>query len=84
MYTPNIAYPDQEIYIEIPAGSEGDVIIPQIQMVTFNLDVESSKDKARTVVDKVNRSLIVKKELLLGGKTIEVINNSKEYDTYHP
>ena len=30
MNTPNIAYPDQEIYIKIPRGSEADVIIPQI------------------------------------------------------
>ena len=61
MNTPNNAYPDQEIYIEIPAGSEGDVIIPQIPMVTFNVDVESSKGKTRTVVNNVSRTLIVKK-----------------------
>ena len=82
MNTPNIAYPNQEIYIEIPTGSEGDVMIPQIPMVTFNLSVESSKDKTRYVVNNVSRSLIVKKELLLGGKTINIINYSNEYDTY--
>ena len=56
-------------------------MIPQIPQVTFDLNIESSKDKARTVVNNVSRSLIVKKELLLGGKTIEVINISNEYDT---
>ena len=54
MNTPNIAYPDQEIYIEIPTGSEGDVMIPQIPQVTFDLNIESSKDKARTVVNNVS------------------------------
>ena len=68
MNSPPNAYPDQEIYIEIPRGSEGDVMIPQIPQVTFDLNIESSKDKARTVVNNVSRSLIVKKELLLGGK----------------
>ena len=82
MNSPPNAYPDQEIYIEIPRGSEGDVMIPQIPQVTFDLNIESSKDKARTVVNNVSRSLIVKKELLLGGKTIEVVNISNEYDTY--
>ena len=80
--TPNIAYPDQEIYIEIPTGSESDVIPPQIPMATFNLNVESSKDKARTAVNNVSRYLTVKKELLLRGKNIVVINNSNEYDTH--
>ena len=61
MNSPPNAYPDQEIYIEIPRGSEGDVIIPQIPNVSFNLDIESSKDKARTAVNNVSRSLIVKK-----------------------
>ena len=82
MNSPPNAYPDQEIYIEIPRGSEGDVMIPQIPQVTFDLNIESSKDKARTVVNNVSRSLIVKKELLLGGKTVEVVNISNEYDTY--
>ena len=82
MNSPPNAYPDQEIFIEIPRGSESDVMIPQIPQVTFDLNVESSKDKTRTVVNNVSRSLIVKKELLLGGKTIEVINISNEYDTY--
>ena len=74
MNSPPNAYPEQEIYIEIPRGSESDVIIPQIPNVSFNLDIESSKDKARTAVNNVSRSLILKKVLLLGGKTIEVIN----------
>ena len=77
MNTPNIASPGHEIYIEIPTGSEGDVMIPQIPQVTFNLNVESSKDKARTVVNNLSRSLTVKKELLLGGKNINILNNSK-------
>ena len=46
MNSPPNAYPDQEIYIEIPRGSEGDVMIPQIPQVTFDLNVESSKDKS--------------------------------------
>ena len=33
MNIPNIAYPDQEIYIEIPTGLEGDVMIPQIPLI---------------------------------------------------
>ena len=82
MNSPPNAYPDQEIYIEIPRGSEGDVIIPQIPNVSFNLDIESSKDKARTAVNNVSRSLTIKKELLLGGKTINILNISNEYDTY--
>ena len=82
MNTPNIAYPDQEIYINNPGGSVGDVIIPQIPMITFNLSVESSKDKARYVVKNVGRSLIVKNELLIGATTLEVISYPNEYDTY--
>ena len=42
MNSPPNAYPDQEI----PRGSEGDVMIPQIPQVTFDLNIESSKDKS--------------------------------------
>ena len=35
MNSPPNAYPDQEIYIEIPRGSEGDGIIPEIPNVSF-------------------------------------------------
>ena len=81
MNTPNIAYPDQEIYIEIPTGTEGDVIIPQIPKVTFSLDLESSRN-ACNVASNVSRSLIVKKKKNIAmWKTVEVISNCSVYDT---
>ena len=64
MNSPPNAYPDQEIYIEIPRGSEGDVMIPQIPQVTFDLNIESSKDKARTVVNNVSQIFDCKKRII--------------------
>ena len=78
---PNIAYPNQNIYNEIPHGSRDHVIIPDTIKVTFNLDIEST-DKARSVVNNVGRVLVKKKVLMLGSKEIDMIDDSDIYDTY--
>ena len=39
--TPNIAYPTQHVYIEIPEGSRDHVLVPDSIKVTFNLEIES-------------------------------------------
>ena len=52
------------------------------QVLTFNLDLESSKDKARSVVPNVGRNLVAKKTLTLGSKELEVIENCDIFDTY--
>ena len=57
---PSIAYPNQQIDIEIPHGSRNHVIIPDTVRVTFNLDIKST-DKARSVVNNVGRALVKKR-----------------------
>ena len=47
----------------------------------LNLDIKST-DKACRVVNNVGRALVKKKELMLGSKDIDIINNSGIYDTY--
>ena len=47
----------------------------------FNLDIEST-DKTSSIVNNVGRALMKKKELMLGSKEIEAINNSDIYGTY--
>ena len=54
---PNVAYPSQNIDIEIPHGSRDYVVIPNTVKITFNLDIEST-DKARRVVNNVGRALV--------------------------
>ena len=78
---PNMAYPGQHIDIEIPHGSRDHVIVPDTIKITFNLEIEST-DKARNVVSNVGRVLVKKKELMLGSKGIDTINNSDIYDKY--
>ena len=78
---PNIAYPNQNIDIEIPHGSRDHVIVSDTIKVTFNLDFTST-DKALSVVNNVGRTLVKKKVLMLGSKEIGTINNSDTYDTY--
>ena len=78
---PNIAYPNQHIHIEIPHGSRNHVIVPDTVKITFSLDTEST-EKARSVVNNVDRALVKKKVLMLGSKDIDTINNSDIYDTY--
>ena len=77
----NIAYPNQQIDIEIPHGSRDHVIIPDTVKITFNLDIAST-DKAHSVVSNVGRTLVKKKVLMHGSKDIDTINNSDIYDTY--
>ena len=57
---PNIAYPNQNIDIEIPHGSWHHVIIPDTIKITFNLDIELT-NKACSVVNIVGRALVKKK-----------------------
>ena len=71
---PNIAYPSQQIAIEISHDSRDHVI-------NLYLDITST-DKARSVVNNVGRALVVKKVLMLGSKDIGTINNSDNYDAY--
>ena len=78
---PNIAYPNQHIDIEITHGSRDHVIVPDNVKITFSLDIELT-DKARSVVNNVDRALVKKKVLMLGSKDIDTINNSDVYDTY--
>ena len=78
---PNIACPSQNIDIEIPHGSRDHVIIPDTVKIKFNLDIEST-DKARSVVNNVERALVKKKVLMLGSTDFDTINNSDIYDTY--
>ena len=79
--TPNMAYPGQQIDIEVPHGSRDYVIVPDTVTITFNLDITWT-DKARSVVNNVGRALVKKKELILGSNSIETINNWDIYDTY--
>ena len=79
--TPIMAYPGQQIDIEVPHGSRDYVIVPDTVTITFNLDITWT-DKARSVVNNVGRALVKKKELILGSNSIETINNWDIYDTY--
>ena len=78
---PKIAYPNQHIDVKIPHGSRDHVIIPETVKITFNLDIELT-DQSLSVVNNVGRALVKKKELMLGSKDIDTINNLDIYDTY--
>ena len=66
---PNIAYPSQQIDIEITHGSRGHVIVPDTVKITFNLDIEST-DKARSAANNVGRALVKKKCSCLFQRTL--------------
>ena len=78
---PNIVYPNEHIDIEIPHDSRDHVIVPDTIKVTFNLDIEST-DKAQSIVNNADRTLVKKKVLMCGLKEIDKINNSNVFDTY--
>ena len=78
---PNIGYPNQDIDVEIPAGSRDQNTVSDTLKITFNLEVES-KDKTRSVVNNVGRALVKKKVLMLRSKEIDTANQSYIYDTY--
>ena len=59
-----MAYPGQHFYIKIPQGSENRVIVPDTLKITFNLDITST-DKARSVVNNVDRILVKKRNSCL-------------------
>ena len=62
-------------------GSRDHVIVPDTIKIMFNLEIEST-DKERSVVNNVDRTLVKTKELMLGSKEIETVNNSHICDTY--
>ena len=76
-----MAYPTQHINIEIPHDSRDHVIVPDTIKITFNLEFESP-DKEDSVVNNVDRALVKNKELILGSKEIDTINNSHIYGMY--
>ena len=62
--------------VPIPRGSS------DTTMLTFKLDLESSKNKSRSVVNNIGRALVAKITLTLGSKELEVIENCDIFDTY--
>ena len=81
--TPNTAYPEQTFDVDIPSGSIQHVIVPtSIPKVTFKLEIKSSKDKGRTIVNNIGREIVTKKVLTLGSKDIESINHCDKFDTF--
>ena len=62
-------------------GSRDHVLVPDTIKIMFNLEIEST-DKERSVVNNVDRTLVKTKELILGSKEIETVNNSHICDTY--
>ena len=67
--TPNIAYPNQHIDIEILHGSRDHVIVSGTVKITFNLDIES-RDKTRIIVNNVGTALVKKRCSCLAQKTL--------------
>ena len=63
---PNIGYPGQTIMVEISRVSSDTTMVRETQQLTFNTDLESSKDKARSMVTNIERNLVAKKTLTLG------------------
>ena len=78
---PNMAYPGQHIDIEIPHSSRDHVIVSDTVKFTFNFNITST-GKARSVAGNLSRALVKKKELMLGSKSNDTINDSDIYDTY--
>ena len=57
-------------------------MVRETQQLTFNLDLESLKDKARSIVTKIGRNLVGKKTLSLGSTEFKDIENADFFDTY--
>ena len=58
---PNVCYPGQTIMVEIPQRSSDTTMVRETHQLTFNLDLESSKDKTKRVVTNIGRNLVAKK-----------------------
>ena len=57
-------------------------MVRETQQLTFNLDLESSKDKGKKRGAKCWRNLVAKKTLSLGSTELKVIENADIFDTY--
>ena len=57
---PKIGYPGQHIDVQIPSGSKDHTIVPNTLKLSFNVDVESAKEKTRNLVSNVERALVKK------------------------
>ena len=79
---PNVAYPGQTIMVEIPRGSSDTTMVRETEILTFNLELASSKDKTRTVVPNIGRNIVAKKTLTIGSTELEVVENCDIFDTY--
>ena len=79
--SPNTAVANQIIKFKIEKLDANCVMVPGTQMLTFDLNL-TSKDKNQGIVNNIGRSLVAKKTLKLGNKSIEVIDNADILDTY--
>ena len=79
---PNQGYPGQVIMVEIHQGSLDSTVVQDSQVLTFDLDLESSKNKTRSLTTNMGRNLVAKKILTLGLTELELIKNCNIFDTY--
>ena len=79
---PNRGYLGQVIKVSILRGSSDATMVREIQFLTFDLDLESLKDKERSVVNNIGRALVAKKALSLSSTELEVIENCDIFDIY--
>ena len=61
----NRGYPGQIIKVSIPRKSSDTTMIRESQFLTFDVDLNSSKDRERSVVNNIGRALVAKKLYLL-------------------
>ena len=79
--TPNIAYPGQQFDVQISRLSADASIVPNSPEITFNLE-PTSKDKNQGLVNNIGRCIVEKKSLALGGKDVDILDNSDVLDTH--
>ena len=63
-------------------GSKDHSIVPHTIKIAFNLDTESA-DKARTIVNNVDKALVKKKMLMFGSKKIDTVKNTDIHYIYN-
>ena len=81
-HNPSSIEPGQTLQVRFPNLGENDVIAPGSFFISFELNLKSKKDEARSVVPNIGRKIIKTLKIEFEGEEVLSINNYDEIMTY--
>lgn len=79
---PSSALPGNELYVKFPPLGPDDLIVPGTSKLSFKINLQSSTDPNRTMVNNIGRAIVEKVVVKLNGREVFSMNNPSVLNVY--